>query len=385
MPTLYLLIALTILTHSVYVGSRVAVVLYAIQLGASTFVVGLLAAVFGLLPMLLSVWAGRLTDRVHPNRLMLIGTLAVVAGVALPALFPAVWVLYLTGILVGAGFMLYHLTMQNVTGYIGKPEDRTTNFSLASLGFSTSALLGPLLTGFAIDSFGHRAAFIVLAALPILPILAFALDKINLPRPPRAKDSGTDRGRSRDLLAIPILRRLLIANGLIAVAWDLYAFVIPVYGASIQLSATVIGLVMACFSAATFVIRIVLPAISRRLDAWQVLSSVLIFSAALYCLFPLFPSALWLGFLSVLLGLGLGATQPLVMALLHNNTPPGRAGAAVGIRGGIINTSQTLAPILFGAVGTALGMIPVFLAVAAGLFAGGMMERRTIARNRRKP
>ena len=382
-PTLYLLILLNVLTHSVYVGSRVLLVLYAIQLGAPTYAVGLLAAVYGIIPMLFSVWAGRLTDRLPPRKLMFFGALATTVGVALPAAIPEVWVLYVTGTLIGAGFMLYHLTMQNVSGYLGKPEDRTANFSLVSLGFSLSALIGPLFAGFAIDGLGHRVTFALFAIPPLVPVLIFAFNKLKLPSPPRAKDAASG-GRVRDLLGIAVLRRLLIINGLIAVAWDLYAFVIPVHGASIGLSATVIGLVMGCLSAATFVVRIALPAISRRFNSWQVLSSVLLIAGALYCLFPIYPSALWLGFLSVLLGLVLGMTQPLVMALVHNHTPTGRAGTAVGLRGVIINSSQTFMPILFGAVGSIMGMAPVFFVVAAVLMGFGWSERRTNAREHRK-
>ncbi|MCX5763021.1 MAG: MFS transporter, partial [Gemmatimonadetes bacterium] len=91
-----------------------------------------------------------------------------------------------------------------------------------------------------------------------------------------------------------------------------------------------------------------------------------------------------LGFLSVLLGLVLGMTQPLVMALVHNHTPTGRAGAAVGLRGVIINSSQTFMPILFGAVGSIMGMTPVFVVVAAVLMGFGWSERRTNAREHRK-
>ena len=72
------------------------------------------------------------------------------------------------GTLIGAGFMLYHLTMQNVSGYIGKPEDRTAHFSMVSLGFSLSALIGPLFAGFAIDGLGHRVAFALFAIPPSL-------------------------------------------------------------------------------------------------------------------------------------------------------------------------------------------------------------------------
>jgi MFS family permease len=142
------------------------------------------------------------------------------------------------------------------------------------------------------------------------------------------------------------------------------------------LSASSIGVVLGSFSAATFVIRGLLPAISRRLTAWPLLTVSLATAAAAFLLFPLFERAGPLMAVSFLLGLGLGMSQPMVMSLLHNAVPPGRVGEAIGVRMSLVNMSQIAMPLLFGALGTALGMVPVFWATALLLSVGSLYARR---------
>ena len=57
-----LIIALSIAIHSCYLGSKVVLSLFALELGASQFVVGVLAALYAVLPLLLGVYSGRLAD-----------------------------------------------------------------------------------------------------------------------------------------------------------------------------------------------------------------------------------------------------------------------------------------------------------------------------------
>ena len=53
--TLAALIALSILAHAAFAGSRVTVSLYALDQGASTFTVGALISLYAVVPMLLSI------------------------------------------------------------------------------------------------------------------------------------------------------------------------------------------------------------------------------------------------------------------------------------------------------------------------------------------
>ena len=80
--------------------------------------------------------------------------------------------------------------------------------------------------------------------------------------------------------------------------------------------------------------------------------------------------------ISFLLGFGLGATQPSIMALVYATAPKGRAAEAVGLRTVALNTSTTVFPIFFGGLGSVVGMMPVFLGMAALLAAGAVVSRR---------
>jgi MFS family permease len=95
--------------------------------------------------------------------------------------------------------------------------------------------------------------------------------------------------------------------------------------------------------------------------------------------FALFPFVDKLGALMALsftLGLALGSGQPMVMSLLYSMAPAGRMGEVAGVRMTIINASTFAMPLLFGAVGSTLGLAPVFWTVGAALGGAGMLARR---------
>ncbi|MGH8704193.1 MAG: MFS transporter, partial [Burkholderiales bacterium] len=179
-----------------------------------------------------------------------------------------------------------------------------------------------------------------------------------------------------ELVRLPELRAAFIFSGLLATGWDLYTFVIPIYGSRIGLSASTIGIVMGSFAAATFAVRIVMPAFAHRLREWTVVTAALVISGCAYSLFPLVTQVPLLMALSFLLGIGLGCAQPMIMSLLYASSPPGRQGEVVGVRTTMLNASHTFLPLLFGALGSALGMGPVFWSMAAFLISGGWFAHR---------
>lgn len=374
---LHLLLFLAVLNHAAFGGARIAVSLYALWLHASPLVVGVLISLFGLLPMFFSVTAGRLSDRVGARGPMLAGTATLVVGLLLPFVWPGLPALFMAAVLIGSGFVLFQVTVQNIVGFIGAPEDRPMNFSLLSLGFSVSGFLGPLVAGLAIDHIGHVFAFLLLFALPLAPLAVFAADRLALPPPPGL---GPPKARHRllDLFQDHNMRNVFIVTALLATAWDMFQFVMPIYGIRINLSATWIGIIMGSFSLATFVIRLALPMLARRFSSWRMLAGALFVAGATYTLFPLVENVPVLMLLAFVLGLGLGSSQPTVMSLLHNTAPAGRAGEAVGMRSTLINASQTTLPLLFGALGSALGLAPVFGVMAVCLVGGGFFAKRRI-------
>jgi len=184
------------------------------------------------------------------------------------------------------------------------------------------------------------------------------------------------RGGVLALLRHRTLARVFAINALLAVGWDLHTIFVPIYGAKIGLSASAIGGVLSAFAAATFIVRLAMPAIARRIDEHQVLTGALLVAGMAYLAFPFAQGVATLLPLSFCLGLGLGSGQPMVMALLHTHAPPGRMGEAAGVRMSLVQSIAVAVPLVFGALGTSVGLAPVFWSVGACLTAGGILSRR---------
>ena len=375
MRPLPLLIILMVLDHIAFSGSRISVTLYALYQGESALTVGTLVAMYALLPAFFSVAAGRWIDRIGVVRPMQLGSIAVGVGVVLPFLFTGVAVLYVTCVIVGLAFMLVNVAAYHAVGALSRPEDRAVNFSYVALGFSTSAFIAPILAGVGIDSFGHQATFALLAAFTLLPIAVLSFKLLPMPTP-SSKPEGSETGHILDLLRDPQLRRLYITMAILTVAWDVYAFAIPVYGSGIGLSASEIGLVMASFAAATFVVRLAMPFCMQHIEPWTLLMGALMVAGLSFFLLPFAGNVALMMVLMFVMGLGLGSPQPMVLTLLHESAPEGRAGEALGLRTTLINGSQTVMPLIFGAVGAALGMTPVFWTISTALVFGSFYARR---------
>lgn len=378
------IIAFVVLSHTAFGAARVTASLYALAHKASAFTVGVLMALFALVPMLLAMRAGRWLDAVGPGRPLALGTSLMGAGVLLPAVFPYevadIGPLLVACALVGTGFMLLQMTVQQLVGRQAAPENRAAAFSVLALGFSTSSLLGPVASGVLIDSFGHRASFATMFLLLAAAAALLVQQRHDLPS--REAASGPADRPVFDLLRHRDIRNVLIASGLVSMAWDLQTFMIPVYGTRVGLSASEIGLVLGSFAAATFAIRLAMPRLARTYREWQVLSIALATGALAFALIPLSERLPSLAAATFLLGLGLGAAQPNVMSLIHALSPAGRVGEALGLRTTIMNGSHVVLPLAFGAFGTVVGAAAVFWTMATLLGAGGTAAWRHVRAHR---
>ena len=372
--TIYLIILLAFLTHVGFAGSRLAVPLFAVDQGATPFVVGTAVALYAAFPVVLALPAGRMTDRLGFKLPLIFGTGGVFTALILPLVWPSMVTIYFTSSLIGLAFMALQLATQTLAGAIAGPAERARNFSLLSLGFALANLSGPLLTGFLIDQIGYRWTFGAIA-LPLVPAIIVSLMGSRW-IPHVHTRSEAVRGGMFDLLKIRALRNTLIASGIVSGAWDVYQFFMPVYGRSLNLSATAIGAVMSAFAVSIILVRLVLPYVVRKSGEVQLLTYAMFVAAAAFCLFPLFESAWMLAAVSFLLGLACGCGQPLSMTLVFNASPKERAGEATGMRITVNQITHFAIPLLFGVVGSVAGFAAVFFTNAGGLVLGGYMSWR---------
>jgi MFS family permease len=366
------------LNHAGFGGSRVAVSLYALELGANQFAIGVLMALYGLCPMLLAVSIGKLADRIGPRLPMLLGTTGISMALLLPPLFPGLVTLYLSALLIGTSFHFFFVTVTGIAGGIGGVGNRVRNYSLVSLGFSGAGFLGPMAAGFSIDHLGYLPTFLLLASFPVIPLLLLWFKPGFLPSADK-REAADGQRKALDLWRIPVLRNTFIASGIISSAWDLFQFYLPVYGYSIGLSASAIGTVLGVFALATFVIRIALPRLITMSHEAAILAYAIFVAAVAFMLFPFFRNAYALAAIAFLLGLGCGCGQPLSMSLIYALSPQGRVAESTGLRVTVNNFAHLVIPLVFGSVGTAFGFFPVFVSNSAMLVAGGFLMRRNNA------
>ncbi|MGE5522354.1 MAG: MFS transporter [Rhodospirillaceae bacterium] len=373
---IYFILLLIVMNHAAFSGSRVGVSLYALELGADQFTVGIMMALYAIFPMLLGVYSGKLSDRLGPRLPMLIGTLGVGIALATPLAFPGLYSLYFASLLLGSSFHFFFVPVQGTAGGIDGPQNRARNFAIVSMGFSAASFIGPMMAGFAIDNIGHRWTFGVLAALTVLPLVLIWARPDMLPKAVRVSHTDPQGHRTRDLWRIPRLRDTFIASGFVSAGWDLFQFYFPVYGHSIGLSASAIGTVLGVFALATFAIRTVLPAMVKRLTEVEILALAILVAAMAFALFPFFQNPYALGAVAFVLGLGLGCGQPMSMSLIYAMAPEGRAAESAGLRVTVNNVMHLAMPLVFGSVGAAFGYYPVFISNSALLAAGSALMHR---------
>ncbi len=373
---IYALTVVVVLSHISFGASRVLLTLYALSLDASTFVIGTLISIYSAAPLLLSVYAGRVSDRVGYRLPMLWGCVGLAVAMLAPYLVPGMASLYVSAVVAGGSFSVFNIAAQALAGALSTPQTRARNFSTLSMGYSVSSLVGPLVVGFSADLVGVVRAYAILAAivLPPLVILAFKSKVYDQ----RGAGAGPGTRSVMDLLRNRGLAAMFIASGACVTGWDLFSFFMPIYGTSIGLSASRIGIIISTFGVATLVVRVFIPHLSRRYGDLRVLSAAMYLGAFAFALLPFFKSEAMLLVLSFVMGLGLGCGQPLTMMITYVRAPAGRAGEANGIRQMANNVTHLIVPMMFGALGAAVGMGPVFWTNGALLLVGGWVGGRRI-------
>lgn len=365
------LILAQISIHACMTGMRMATPLLALREGYSPAAVGVLLALFALTQVFLSLPAGRYADRHGLKRPLAISVVAASLGAGLAVIFPVYPVLCLAALLSGGASGAAIIALQRHVGR--EAHDKVTLrkvFSWLAIGPAVSNFLGPFMAGLLIDyaggeaasTTGFRAAFLLMALLPLSAWLWVRTVPEHASEPsPTSPRSGT----AWDMLQHQGFRRLLLMNWALSSCWDVHTFVVPILGHERGLSASVIGTILGAFAIAAAAIRVLIPLLSEHLSEWKVVLGAMVCACVLFIAYPFMPGAWSMMGCSVVLGLVLGSVQPMVMSMIHQITPAHRQGEALGLRMMAINGSSVVMPVLFGSIGTVVGVSALFWAVGA--------------------
>lgn len=365
------LILAQISIHACMTGMRMATPLLALREGYSPAAVGVLLALFALTQVFLSLPAGRYADRHGLKRPLAISVVTASVGAGAAVFFPIYPVLCLAALLSGGASGAAIIALQR---HVGRAAHDTVTlrkvFSWLAIGPAVSNFLGPFLAGLLIDyaggeaasDTGFRAAFLLMA---LLPLSAWLWVRTLQEEKPAPKPEGSKKTTAWDMLQNQGFRRLLLMNWALSSCWDVHTFVVPILGHERGLSASVIGSILGAFAIAAAAIRVLIPLLSERISEWKVVMGAMLGACLLFTLYPFMSNAWAMMGCSIVLGLVLGSVQPMVMSMIHQITPPDRQGEALGLRMMAINGSSVIMPVLFGSIGTVVGVSALFWAVGA--------------------
>lgn len=375
-----LALALSLFNFMGQTAARVVLTLYALELGAPAASVGIIGGLLFFFPLLLSWPIGTLADRKGARGLLLFASACGGVSLLIPYFVREIHALYAAAALNGLALAFYHVTLQNIVGTLSKPEDRPRNFSNFSITGSVTNFAGPLIGGLAIDYTGHAVACLIIA-VPSLVAVALVLiwGGVFPPGRPGAPPAGSGKG----LLADPGVWRMLAVSGLVQLGMDLFAFFLPIYGHSAGLSASAIGAVLATMAVASFIVRMFLARLVKEVATEKLLGWAFGMGTIGFATVPFVSHPVALAAVAFVFGLGMGLGIPLTVILMFSRSAEGRSGQALGLRLTSNNFVRVVGPVVFGAVGSAIGVPPVFWINAAMMLVGGLAMMRRGGKRRK--
>lgn len=367
---LYLTFTFAFLGFTCISAARVVLSLYALDLGAKPFEVGVLVSMFYAFPLLFSWPIGALSDRVKPQWPLLVGAVGGMLGMAIPYFWHAMPALYIAAALSGLALAILHVLAQNLVGLLSVPANRARNFGNFSMIGASTNFVGPLIAGLAIDHTNQVTACLFVVAIWAASAALILARGALLPTNKRVAGTST---HILETLADRKTWRMLATSSLAQLGTDIFQFYLPIHGHASGMSATAIGVVLAAFAVASFAVRSVLTRLVTRFGEEKLLAWSFYLGAASFALVPLCHSPLPLALVSFVFGWGMGCGQPITLMLMYSHSPPGRTGETLGVRLTFNNLMRVLGPTVFGTVGSMLGLIGVFGINALVMALGGVL------------
>ncbi|MFD0693647.1 MFS transporter [Paenibacillus sp. GCM10027628] len=352
--------------------TRPVVTLFASQLGANTFEIGMVTAFYAFFPLFFAIYAGRIADYVGDRLPIFFGAAGMTVGMVFPFCFPSMWSLYVSQAIVGVSQLFINISLQNVLGNSANSMNRDQYFSMFSMAMSFGSVMGPIAGGYLVEHFSYRFAFLVSTFIGVIPIaLSYFLPVIFRKNEP----AGLSLASSLSLLKMPILRKALVSSALVLYSRDIFVAYFPLFAKQLNISPSIIGWIIAVQGISMVAIRFFLPKLTILFGRNQILIASILTAGISFFIVP-FTNQLFIFFmLSALMGAGLGCGQPLSMTTTYNASPKTRTGEVLGLRLASNRLSQLIAPLFFGLVGSTVGLVSVFYVSSILLIGGAYLTR----------
>jgi MFS family permease len=344
--------------------------LWALDLGASAFWIGMAISARALLAMLFAIQTGAVMDRLGARRVTMV--IAILSGVLVMAypLVPTISGMLGMQVLVGFLHLACWIGAQALVGRMtkGAPDMMGRFTFLTTLG----NFLGPLMAGLAWQYLGAWGAF------GIVSFWSFAL-VVTIAAVPKSLDSGAVAKASRrdfiprwahyaagfGLLRVPMIAYVIAISAILAGVYAMRHTFLAVYLESISFSGGEIGFIVGSISLAGAVAGLAVGRLSRWIPPhWLVLAGTVL-ATITFCLAPLFTEFWSLLAIACATGVCSGTAFPMILSVLTRGAGTDQQGLSVGLRSTMNRTASLTVPVTMGVIVGATTLATGFFVMGA--------------------
>ncbi|MEY3156471.1 MAG: hypothetical protein RL257_491 [Actinomycetota bacterium] len=373
-----LLINVAFAQASIYV-MRPMITYRAIENGASSFEIGLIASIYALLPLIVAVPMGRWVGRLGEIPLLVVGSVSFIAlGISFAFLNDVIAIAIATAV-AGVAHLANVAASQAMVASRSPVELQDHNFGYFSFSTSLGHTFGPIIGGFIAGSSGvlpesSSSAFVFAAILAALSLIPFVIYRGLHEVKSKAEREAAGSIKARAVMRRPGIKPAIWTSLAVASTNDVLVVILPLVGTEYGISPVVIGAILSIRSGAAMISRFFLGRSTSRFGSARVMNYSIFISAILLFASVYATSALALGAAMAVIGFLLGMGQPLTMSIVSRKTPIEERAMAISIRLFGNRFGQFLVPIGAGALAAPFGSGAVFAGLAALIASAGVVS-----------
>ena len=364
------------LQASIYVV-RPMITYKALELNGTGKTVGILGALYAILPVLVAVFFGKIVGRIGERAFLIIGSTGVLSSSFLLSKSNSLLTLGLLTAIAGVSHLAVMVGGQTMMANRSTHETYDRDFGYYTFSASFGQMFGPLLGGLVAGSNGvlprsTSHAFILATVISLIGLIPILLTRsLDVSIKDVVKESGV-KVRVVDVVKHRGMKEAMFTSLVISTTIDILTIFIPLLGTELRITPVVVGVILGVRSAASMLSRLFLGQLSQRFSSRSTL--VISTTVATFALVAMYfaKDALFLGLVIFIVGFTLGIGQPLTMAWVSKISAPQERAMAITLRLTGNRVGQFGLPIAAGLVVSALGVGSLFLGLAAlvGVTAG---------------
>ena len=362
-----LLLSSTLTQATIYV-LRPMITYRAIELDASTYEIGVVAALYALFPVLLALQFGRLVGKIGEGKFIIAGTISMALTAVALIFANSVFTLAIATAFAGVSHLACMVGGQSMVALRAPRENYDKYFGYYTFSASLGHLVGPLVAALVAGSDGTLPkstsnAFLlgfVLCVVALMPVINWRKEK---PSVEAKSDEGTYAAAIALLKKPGILAAIYVSLAISSVA-DVLVVFLPLFGTENNFSPYAIGIILAIRAGTTMISRFFLGRLSAKFSTYQLLMVSTTVSVIACAGMAFAKTPLTLGAIVFIAGFSLGVGQPLTMSLVSQKTAANERALAVSARLMGNRFGQFIVPGAAGALAASAGAGGVFIGLS---------------------